>query len=656
MKRFEMNLQPKKGPQMQPPDMGLLHMALGHGDPTPEVLPYREWPSKRIMPYRVKRVVSPFEIYLEYALNSAVDKYNEWFPEMQQFYNNPNLGREYMLSNGVAIIGKSYACRDYNDNKWYRVRCHDTDGKSATVFYCDFGNLQMVNPSVLRELDLKFSAWSSQAFRAHLADVLPLDGGMTWSQEVCEIFSNMVMGRVFKGIVVYREDRVINSNFPDFTANMGIVLFDKFIRHQNKKKIHEGPFCTINAMLVDMGKAQVTGACATCHHTISPSDYGYSDFEHDLWNVGIDDEDDPSPPSPDADSDNLVEEDFDLGILTQNQLRAISSNPANVKPPKMTWKHHNQLDRVDVDLSDVVARTAAEMLPLEIRDRLCHVTLSFVLGPNHIYVNFVSRQKALSKMQKDIQTLVANVTSLPQEELQIGKFVACRTHGIWCRCVVKAYYDHSQRVKLLFVDHGNETMVDASAVKNLPEIFHTIPSFAFRVHLDAPGLKPVGQLGWSADACEDFRKYTYTWHRTTAVYYLFRPVHSEKIELAEYTQELSFDENKWIPGSKKDIDHNKPINKLKEHPMLRPLFCSFGVEIDYEVFMNDSPLWHFRPIYDDLLHNEHALLEINRNAINTNSNIVNFIATKAEKVKKVSKPVLSRFPNAPPKHTQRVGI
>jgi len=67
------------------------------GSADTEVWPYKEMPVRSIRRYRVKRVVSPFEFYMEYVLDSDVEGYNEWVPHMQRFYNDPNLGPEWKV-------------------------------------------------------------------------------------------------------------------------------------------------------------------------------------------------------------------------------------------------------------------------------------------------------------------------------------------------------------------------------------------------------------------------------------------------------------------------------------------------------------------------------------------------------------------------------
>lgn len=54
-----------------------------------DVRQYVDIPSTDLMPYRVRRVVSPFEFYMELAVWSGDLNYSKWFPEMQEFYKDP---------------------------------------------------------------------------------------------------------------------------------------------------------------------------------------------------------------------------------------------------------------------------------------------------------------------------------------------------------------------------------------------------------------------------------------------------------------------------------------------------------------------------------------------------------------------------------------
>lgn len=54
------------------------------------VMPYKDTMVRRQMTYRVKRVVSPFEFYLEYVLDDLVPSLKGWFSQMQKFYSDPS--------------------------------------------------------------------------------------------------------------------------------------------------------------------------------------------------------------------------------------------------------------------------------------------------------------------------------------------------------------------------------------------------------------------------------------------------------------------------------------------------------------------------------------------------------------------------------------
>lgn len=67
------------------------------GNPSQFVLPYRDSPQRRAKQYRPRRVVSPFEFILELVLDGQRLSYNEWFGQMQKYYQDEENRIQMML-------------------------------------------------------------------------------------------------------------------------------------------------------------------------------------------------------------------------------------------------------------------------------------------------------------------------------------------------------------------------------------------------------------------------------------------------------------------------------------------------------------------------------------------------------------------------------
>ena len=56
--------------------------------PDHDIRPYREVVDKRVVTYKIRRIVSPCEFYLEYSFGRNCYNYKDFFPEMQEYYGN----------------------------------------------------------------------------------------------------------------------------------------------------------------------------------------------------------------------------------------------------------------------------------------------------------------------------------------------------------------------------------------------------------------------------------------------------------------------------------------------------------------------------------------------------------------------------------------
>lgn len=75
------------------------------------------------------------------------------------------------------------------------------------------------------------------------------------------------------------------------------------------------------------------------------------------------------------------------------------------------------------------------------------------------------------------------------------------------------------------------------------------------------------------------------------------------IELQDLSQDIAYDHSKleWCAGRVPQVSMNQKINERKEHPLLRNFFVSIGVEMYYEMMVENAPFWYFSKLSENLV-------------------------------------------------------
>jgi len=105
---------------------------------------------------------------------------------------------------------------------------------------------------------------------------------------------------------------------------------------------------------------------------------------------------------------------------------------------------------------------------------------------------------------------------------------------------------------------------------------------------------------WSQITKDVFRRYLTTWEQQLPVYYVWQPKRSSKLQLEEFDQDVQYNQElgRWEQGDKHYVPHEKHMSKIKDHVMLKNLFCSLGVDIAYEIFTSPNEEYRFGNIWD----------------------------------------------------------
>lgn len=176
------------------------------------------------------------------------------------------------------------------------------------------------------------------------------------------------------------------------------------------------------------------------------------------------------------------------------------------------------------------------------------------------------------------------------------------------------------------VDYGSDLSLRYDKVFALPEMFVDIPSFVIRMHLDVEGVTPDrSTFTWSSTAVRDFGQHLEKWEQENHSYFVHRPYHAKILKLEQFDQPLvyNFFKREWKLSAYSARGSYKTIDELKEHPMLRNLYVSFGVDLKFEVVDPCSIYWSFESVSKMLVNKEHATKTETKNHNRLHVEIVN---------------------------------
>ncbi|ODM97440.1 RING finger protein 17 [Orchesella cincta] len=557
---------------------------------------------KHIKSYCVRRVVSPFEFYMEEELDqNMIDIDTRELQLMQPFYAKQDL--QFIEYDIRVTKWKCYVYQDPLTEVWCRVRVHNFvkkgRSKRALVYFCDYGRQEVVPCESLRRLNGRFKVLGTPLLRCYLYDVLPIRGGFYWPMDAVMYFKEMVNKKFLNAIVMNVSESTVVHNFPDLKLNCGVVLMSKAY------KVGE----TINWTMVKRGYAQSIGIMATSPEMLYlPEKIPHFDGANNYSGAAV-----LSPNSP---------IDVPLEELHQITVRAMASNADIYR------------DSSDMQRPPPPRENPGNYLSKTLRDRLAWIKLSFVEGPSKMFVHMKRKYDELKKMNEELQM---EARDLPPPELIPGALVACEIEEedkedsegekecckCYCRGVIKSGPSSQSgttdtTVEVILVDYGCVIRVPVINIHRLPEMFRSMPSFVLRVHLR--NVRPKVSSNWHRNTERMLYKYLLSYELAQPLYYACWPESQDKIVLTDIEQPICFNEelNTWVASSVKPPEENECINSMKDDPLLASHFCSYAVNIQYEMLVEEHEFWSFEDISDFLIKRENGVPtkpEVSKNQI-----------------------------------------
>ncbi|XP_025017951.1 tudor domain-containing protein 1-like [Tetranychus urticae] len=128
------------------------------------------------------------------SVNSPSDFYVQPFAGVAEGIMKVQAAQQELIDKGITSLPKlapgMYCVARYSEDfYWYRAKIIDVTGGKVKVFYFDFGNIEIVDPSRIMPMAKSISEEKVQAVACHYTHFKP-EGG--WSQEAIEAFKEKV--------------------------------------------------------------------------------------------------------------------------------------------------------------------------------------------------------------------------------------------------------------------------------------------------------------------------------------------------------------------------------------------------------------------------------------------------------------------------------
>ncbi|XP_077287282.1 tudor domain-containing protein 7 tapas [Arctopsyche grandis] len=171
--------------------------------------------------FQLPKKGSQFNIFVSLAVNPSnftvqplqdQDELAKMMDELQSVGKSPEL-------TVTPKIGCAYAAYYDKEDYWYRVFVQGIVSRDmASIYFCDYGDLQMVEISKLRELPSNFKKLPAQALKARLHGVSPIN--RDWFVEDCLRFQDLVVEKKFVSIIENVERDPLHTNESLLTLNL----------------------------------------------------------------------------------------------------------------------------------------------------------------------------------------------------------------------------------------------------------------------------------------------------------------------------------------------------------------------------------------------------------------------------------------------------
>ncbi|KAJ7332015.1 hypothetical protein JRQ81_014195 [Phrynocephalus forsythii] len=171
----------------------------------------------------VECIVSPSQFYVRIQSEETSDKLIDMMIEMRQCYSNKNVADRYVIPEELIQPGHLCCTKSSEDTWWYRVIVHQVlNDQKVDVFYPDFGNMEIVQKSLLRFLKSCYAKLPAQAIPCSLAWVKPREDDWTISA-ICK-FQKLCGLKLLVGVIDEYRDGILYLFLCDTSSDEDIYL------------------------------------------------------------------------------------------------------------------------------------------------------------------------------------------------------------------------------------------------------------------------------------------------------------------------------------------------------------------------------------------------------------------------------------------------
>ncbi|XP_023109810.2 tudor domain-containing protein 6 [Felis catus] len=418
---------------------------------------------------QVEFVKNPSEFWIRLRKHNGT--FSKLMRRMCSFYSSAS------KLEGVVLKPKpnDLCCVKWKENGYYRAMVTRLDDKSVAVFLVDRGSLENVDRYDVRMLLPQFRRLPVLALRCTLADIWPL--GESWSQEAVSFFKKTVLHKELVIHVLDKQDkqyvieildesRTGEENISKVMAQAGYAKYQEFETRENIPVSAHSPGRVSNHFPAENNK-------------ISPAKRG--DVEQKAQR------DNTASSVAEILTDPPVAADTPAGLVVQEKEKRVSVYSPLVQ---------NFLEITPDSSCKGEVRVGSTV----------GVKVSSVENPGYFWCQLTRNIQDFKTLMCDIQDYCEN-TAAPYQGTAPACLAKRTANGKWSRAVIRGAQS-SQRVRVMFVDYGDEDMVAVKNICSISEEFLKVKAQAFRCSLYNL-IQPTGQnpFAWNEKAIQAFRKF-----------------------------------------------------------------------------------------------------------------------------------------------------
>ncbi|XP_023213664.1 uncharacterized protein LOC111616493 [Centruroides sculpturatus] len=362
------------------------------------------------------------------------------------------------LALNTITQNKIYCAKYSEDNNWYRAVIKDVNGDDVTVFFIDYGNIDVIPREDVKILKEEFCKIPSFCYRCRLAYIKPIDD--EWSTEAIDWFTTYIL------------DKTLNICFKHEENPYPVMILNEENDNISDLLIQEKFAVSADELFGDAVSANEVNADAVSADEVIADAVSADEVPADA-----------------VSADEVIADTVSANEVIADAISA-DEVPADVVFANEVFDHFDWHipDNKSGSESDEVVHLEDGTFPIIPRYRptgTVRVIVSHVESADRFYVTPVNKLDNLEKLQEKLQAFYEKEHEKHENIERILMFQPCVTKFSlderWYRAEIIHLSESSVTVK--FVDYGNSETVTKDDLRNMHKKFISVPAFSLECSL-----------------------------------------------------------------------------------------------------------------------------------------------------------------------------